>query len=257
MKVGVIGKGVLGSAVLDYYKSSTFFDIEHGGDLKSVCECDFIFICVPTPVSKGISIVEECVERISSYKSGENIYAETSVVVIKSTMLVGSTKLIQDKYPGLPIMYCPEFLTESISKADFRNPDKNIIGYTEKSLEFVYNLKAILPHAPYFSVLDSTSAEIIKLSINSYYAMKVIFGNMVYDICEEKGGDYDLVKEGFVSDKRITDSHFDIFHGDYRGFGGKCLPKDLEFFSEFLSSKSSNIIDKIFVYNKELVDEIN
>jgi len=254
--VGVIGIGVLGSEVCNYYANSISIDKVFSNDwgptfeeiqqIKEVCSCDYVFVCVPTPSSKGALIVEECVRQVDLFKG------DSTIVVIKSTMPIGSTQILQDLYPKLPIVYCPEFLTESTSKMDFRNPDKTIIGYTKKlRLEFhvVHKVRNILPRSPYVSMVDSTSAEIIKLSINSYYAMKVVFGNLVYDICEREGVDYDLVKDAIVSDKRITDSHLDVFHGGYRGFGGKCISKDLSHFASCLEGKAFELVEQIFKYN--------
>ena len=73
-----------------------------------------------------------------------------------------------------------------------------------------------------------TEAELVKYTLNTFYAWKVIFGNQMYDICERMGVDWNNVKEVVLSAKRqpIGPTHLDPIMGLNRGFGGKCLPKD-------------------------------
>jgi len=63
--------------------------------------------------------------------------------------------------------------------------------------------------------------------INSYYALRVIFANAIYDICHTLDIDYEKVRECFELDKRVTPGHFEVFHDGYRIFGDGCLTKDL------------------------------
>ncbi|MDO8663310.1 MAG: UDP-glucose 6-dehydrogenase, partial [Candidatus Wildermuthbacteria bacterium] len=64
-----------------------------------------------------------------------------------------------------------------------------------------------------------------------------VFANEFYDISKKLGADYKLVKEAVVKDPRIGDSHFDIHHGNYRGYGGSCFPKDINAIIELASSR--------------------
>jgi len=75
---------------------------------------------------------------------------------------------------------------------------------------------------------SSTEAELVKYTKNNFYAMKVIFANQIYDICEKLNVDYSVVKEIITApqDQIIGDSHLEPIMGLMRGFGGKCLPKD-------------------------------
>ena len=109
----------------------------------------------------------------------------------------------------------------------------------------------MLPSAPYKKILPAAAAELVKYAINTFYATKVVFGNMLYDLACSLGADYSQVKEAFVSDKRIADSHFDVFAGGYRGYGGKCLPKDLLALVELGKKKG------VDVGLLEKVDEMN
>ena len=76
--------------------------------------------------------------------------------------------------------------------------------------------------------VSSTEAELVKYTKNNYYAMKVVFANQMYDICQAMGVEWSTIKEIITTpqDQPIGDSHLEPLMGLNRGFGGKCLPKD-------------------------------
>ena len=96
---------------------------------------------------------------------------------------------------------------------------------------------SILPRAPYERIVSSQEAEMIKYAGNTFLALRVIFANQIFDICKGAGISYEAVKEAIKSDKRIGKTHWEIFHTEssldknrgeaYRGYGGKCFPKDV------------------------------
>lgn len=221
--IGIIGLGVVGRAVKQYYKNAKVFDIDPkilSDKWEELIEQDYIFVCVPTPsLDDGridLSAVDNVLKRIPAAKK----------VIIKSTIVPVTTEKLQKSYPQLQLIYVPEFLTAKYASEDFAYPDKNIIGHTKKYPRLASEIAKILPVAP-THICTATEAEMIKYSINSYYAMKVIFANELYDLCEKLDINYNAVHRGVVADKRINDSHFKIFHGKHRGFGGACLPKDV------------------------------
>lgn len=79
-----------------------------------------------------------------------------------------------------------------------------------------------------FHIMTPTEAEITKLAVNTLYASKVTIANEIYEICEKHCSDYDRVRTALESDRFIAPNHLDVHHGGYRGFGGKCLPKDIK-----------------------------
>ncbi|MFH1890102.1 MAG: hypothetical protein ABIJ91_00855 [Candidatus Kuenenbacteria bacterium] len=220
--IGIIGGGFVGSAIKQYYKNAKVYDIDpqrKTHSLEETCKQDYIFVTVPTPQSEDgkidLSIVEEVLEKIPN----------ASRVILKSSVVPGTTERLQKKYPNKKIVYCPEFLTAKFAAEDFAFPDKNIIGYTKQYPELAQEAAKILPRANTL-ICKATEAEMIKYMLNSYYALKVVYSNEIYDLCEKLGIDYGAVKEGFVLDKRVNDSHFDVMNGFKRGFGGACFPKD-------------------------------
>lgn len=134
--------------------------------------------------------------------------------------------MLQNEYPQHKLMYNPEFLTEVTADQDMNFPDRQILGTTEKSYTVAADIMAMLPLAPFERVVPSTVAEMVKYAGNTWFAVKVTFSNQMYDLAQKMGVDYDNVKECMAADKRIGRTHLDIFHKGYRGYGGKCLPKD-------------------------------
>lgn len=99
---------------------------------------------------------------------------------------------------------------------------------------------------------DPTTAEMVKYMANCYFAMKVIFANEMFDICESLGIKYEEVKKLVSADHRIFDSHLDITTS--RGFGGKCFPKDLLALRALAAKKGvdTSVLDTVWKKNLEI-----
>ncbi|MCA9365899.1 UDP-glucose/GDP-mannose dehydrogenase family protein, partial [Candidatus Kaiserbacteria bacterium] len=202
------------------------------GELK---KCQLVFIAVPTPTKPtgfDSSILEEVLGLLEA----------GTKVVIKSTILPGTTTRLQKVFPALVLMHSPEFLREKTAAHDARNPERNIIGIPdfdevhETAAEFVLE---VLPEAKYSKVIKVEEAELIKYVGNNFLTLKVVFMNLVYDLCVEAGADYEVVREAIGADSRIGISHTNVVdksgHPDAkpgRGAGGHCFPKDLAAFRE-------------------------
>ncbi|OGZ57330.1 MAG: hypothetical protein A3B96_01130 [Candidatus Spechtbacteria bacterium RIFCSPHIGHO2_02_FULL_43_15b] len=261
--IGIIGAGFVGGAIKNYFKKAKIWDKykDAGNSFEEVVNQPIIFVCLPTPFSSkntggvfrgaDISAIEENLAKIPAGR----------VVVIKSTISPGTVEHLQKKYPSVTILFNPEFLTAAVAKKDFQNPDKQIIGYADdKGKKIAKEVIKLLPK-PFVKknkpmVIPALEAEFIKYSINNYYSMKVIFANQIYDVCQKIGADYDIVRKGFTQDKRICDSHFDVWHGGFRGYSGACLPKDIKTFIQFAGEqgvdlKLHKVVDGI---NEELLN---
>jgi len=84
----------------------------------------------------------------------------------------------------------------------------------------------LLPPAPFSKIIPAAEAEMVKYFGNTFLAVRVIFANQMFDLCQKLGLDYTLVKEAAGADPRIGPSHFNVDQDGYRGYGKKCLPKD-------------------------------
>jgi UDPglucose 6-dehydrogenase len=163
-KIGIIGVGMVGGALAKVLSRPYLYDkYKEIGSLKEINQADIIFICVPTPfdAKKGfdLSYVQDAFKLIKGSK----------IVVIKSTVLPGTTEMFQKKYPRHKILFNPEFLTEETADQDMRYPDRQIIGYTKKSYNVAKDILQILPLAPFERIIPATEAETVKYFGNCWF----------------------------------------------------------------------------------------
>lgn len=241
LKIGIIGLGTVGKTVKYWFDKETYplflYDkYKKIGSIQEVNKAEIVFICVPTPFhEKGKGYDDSAV--IESF----NILSDSKIVVIKSTILHGSTEKFQKKFPQHKVLFNPEFLRKKTSIKDFLKPHKQIIGYTSKSRRIAKKILKILPRAPYQRIIPSKEAEMVKYFGNCFLAMRVVFANQIYDLCQVLGINYNLVKEVAGYDPRIGHSHFNIFQDGYRGYNGPCLPKDVKTLIRFAISHKVNL----------------
>lgn len=256
LKIGICGVGMVGGALNQYFKKvgkePLLYDkYKNLGSIKEVNQTDIIFICVPTPFDKEKGFDLSCVEDACQNIKGDKI------VIIKSTVLPGTTEKFQKKYPQHKFLFNPEFLVEATANENMQNPDRQIVGYTNQGEDVAEKIMEALPRAPYENIIPATEAEMIKYFGNTFLAVKVILGNQIYELCKELNINYDAVREGVSADPRIGPSHLDVFHGGYRGYGGKCLPKDIKALIQFADQlgvdlKLHKIVEEI---NNQLIKE--
>jgi nucleotide sugar dehydrogenase len=147
------------------------------------------------------------------------------IIVIKSTVVPGTTRKMGKKYGWPEILFNPEFLTEANFLEDFVNADRIVIGgdldWVRQKLVELY--RESFPATPIFST-DPVSAEMVKYMANTLLATDVVFANEIYDFCEKLGIEYDEVKTMVQADRRLTKAPLNVT--TERGFGQKCYPKD-------------------------------
>lgn len=246
--IGVIGVGVVGNAVKTYFEQEGFevftYDkfIERAdgkvNDFDITCKADYIFLCLPTPHLKVMGY------DLSAYFETLPKIPDGKIVIVKSTVLPGTVDKFQKEYPNLFFLFNPEFLTAKNAVEEFKNPEVQIVGYTAKSLAYAPDVMEILPDAQKNMLMTTKEAEMVKLMRNSFFVTKIVFANMIYDICRELDIDYSRVLEAFLVDKRIGKSHLEILHEGGRGGGGMCFPKDISAFNDLISTK-----DRVWLCN--------
>lgn len=248
--LGIIGVGWVGAQLRRYFEEEKGYkagvDLMLHDILPERCAGDItkagvIFITVPTPRNKkdgscDLTILKEAVSKIKGNK----------IVVVRSTVPPGTTQGLQDQYPQHKFLFNPEFLTESHAWEDMLRPDRQIVGFTSKSIDAALPVLSLLPKAPFMSPwgtdtytktrITATEAEFIKYAGNVYFARKVNWANALAKAAEKLGANYENVRHGIAADYRIGDSHLDVYHGGYRGFGGFCFPKDTAAFMAFAKS---------------------
>ena len=226
--IGIIGAGTVAKAMTAVFPDAILYSPHtYAYNKEKIASCDIVFICPPTPFIEGKGCDLAAVEN--SFK----LLKKPTIVIIRSTVTPGTTERLQHEHQEHTIFFNPEFLSEATAVADTISPFRQIIGFTKKSFPAAGEVRDLLPLAPYTKLMPSTEAEMVKYWSNTFYAMKVVFANQMYDLCQKLGLDYDTVKESTRADTRVGRWHLEIFSNlfteankGYRGYGGKCLPKD-------------------------------
>ncbi len=239
-KVGIIGRGFVGSAVQFGFSPNVGCDAElrvYDKDIsksthtleETVNESDFIFLSVPTPSnadgSMNIDILDKVLNDIQliNKRSG-------NIILIRSTVTPGTTTKLAKKFTKLNIVFNPEFLTERSAKFDFINQSRFILGGRKRNTAKVAKLfKWRFGDSMPVVETNFNTAEMIKYMNNCFFATKVSFMNEMKLIADASNVNWDMAVEGFVRDGRIGHSHLNVPGPDGRwGFGGSCFPKDIQ-----------------------------
>jgi UDPglucose 6-dehydrogenase len=191
------------------------------GAAEAVADCEIAFLCVPTPQgedgSADLTYVQDACRQI------REVLPYESIVVNKSTVPVGSTKVVERvlRRADVRVVSNPEFLREGSAVDDFLKPDRVVVGADDRSA-------AMKVGALYESVgaqiivTDPASAETIKYAANAFLATKLSFVNAIAAICEGVGADVNDVVVGMGYDRRIGAE----FLRPGPGWGGSCFGKD-------------------------------
>lgn len=255
--IGIVGRGFVGSAVEYGFSDEREYKlfINDKDESKSlhtlkevVLNSDFIFLSVPTPSNSdgsiNLSYVETALEEISHIISNtepehmELVPAVDNIVLLRSTVTPGTSRYFQERFPEINLVFNPEFLTESNHKLDFVNQDRFILGGDLDNTEKVADLfEYRFPRVPLLQT-DYETAELTKYMNNCFLATKVSFLNEMKQISEKCGANWNQAIKGFLMDSRIGQSHYQVPGPDGKlGYGGHCLPKDvnaLKIFGEYL-----------------------
>jgi UDPglucose 6-dehydrogenase len=232
MRIGFIGQGWIGKNYANDFEARGYdvvrysLEREYEGNQDKIKDCDIVFIAVPTPTTPegfDYSAVSNALSLVSPGKTA----------LVKSTLLPGTTEALQGEFKDVYVLCSPEFLTEKTAAYDATHPNRNIIGIpvdTETYREKAREILEVLPRAPYETIMKSKDAEFVKYAGNCFLFSKVIFMNIFYDLVAKMGGDWDRVREAFVHDPRIGESHTNPVDQSGRGAGGHCFIKDFEAF---------------------------
>ena len=251
-KIGIIGRGFVGSAVefgfsaqtgcnaiVKVYDKNPKLSLHNLND--TVNESEFIFVSVPTPShpdgSINLDILHDALSSINSINKTNNI------ILIRSTITPGTTRFFEKEFSNLNLVFNPEFLTERSAKYDFINQSRFILGGKKLHTEKVASLfKWRFGYSIPIIETDFETAELIKYMNNCFFATKVSFLNEMKLISDKVGSDWEVAVEGFLRDGRIGHSHLSVPGPDGKlGFGGSCFPKDMQAIITFAKSLKLHI----------------
>ena len=267
--IGFIGQGWIGKNYADDFEKRGFLVTRYAleepfvKNREAIADCQIVFIAVPTPTTPAGFDDSYLLEVLELVGKG-------NIAVIKSTVTVGTTKRLQEQFRDIVVFHSPEFLAEKTAAHDAAHPNRNLVGIPKDTIEnrkLAQLVLSVLPDAPYQHIMDTNDAELVKYAGNCFLYTKVLFMNILYDLVEGAGGDWERVRDALVHDPRIGLSHTEPIHnsghekeagGKKRGAGGHCFIKDFETFRNMYDklvkdSAGSELLKAEVLYNFDLL----
>ncbi len=198
---------------------------------EAIRDSDLSIVCVGTP-SKVTGELDLSFVRAVAQEIGDALRraSRKHVLVLRSTMLPGSTKrlvddLLSDLVRGgrLEVFYYPEFLREGTGVADFLNPSLSVVGVREGTAPPTDLVRNLFGEGTV--VVDWATAEMVKYACNAFHATKIVFANEIGRVGKQMGLDARQVMDLVCRDTKLNVSAYYLKPGN--PFGGSCLPKDV------------------------------
>lgn len=247
IKVGIIGIGFVGSAMLNSFinkglKIIAYDKYKTYNTFEEVTTCDIIFMALPTIYDEkleqyDLSAIEENLQLLKKHSC-------SGIIVNKSTVSPKTTQDLATKYE-LNLVHNPEFLTAKTAFFDFHNQMHIVVGITNNcDLNKYENLinfySQYYPNAQ-ISECTALESECMKIFCNSFYAAKIQFFNELYLLCDKIGANYNNIKNLMLGNNWINPMHTVVPGPDNKlSYGGLCFPKDTCALRSFMKQYDSS-----------------
>jgi len=253
MKIIIAGYGFVGKAVAESLKEFNEIHIVDPkyttAEIENFPFADGIIVCVGTPSNS----TGDC--DISQLISVLDKTPVTIPVLIKSTVPPDMLEKLIKKYPQHSICYSPEFLRAATAVKDFAEQKYMVLGGDDPEGFWHTVFQKALPDCKLIFNTSITEASMIKYATNCFLSIKVAFFNQLYDVCQQNGADFDLVRQVLTHDTRIGSSHTLVPGPDgSRGFGGACFPKDTSAYMHYSDrmNQAHTLVESAIKYNKKV-----
>jgi GDP-mannose 6-dehydrogenase len=247
MEIGLIGLGVVGKACRAGFErcgyTVTVHDVALDTHIDELLHTEITYICVPTPSNSTGDCDTSIVESVISELRNKNY---EGVIAVKSTVEPGTTQRLIEQYDDR-IVFVPEFLKERSAEYDFVFDHRLLLVGTENVNHYYLVVRSHGDLPKSIMRVNSTEAELMKYYHNTFNALRIVFANVYFEMCENLGIDYDKVKQAFLTNGNMPDEYLDV-KPELRGYAGACLPKDVRAMANFcekigLPSKLFDTID--------------
>ena len=267
-KVGVVGLGILGGAMHTVFKELC---VEHPTLIRGVVgydkykesapwdeilTTDIVFLALPSLYSEQAARLDTGIIDAVCGALWAGQYR--GIVVLKSTVEPGVTEALLATHPTLRMVYSPEFCTARTAVQDCRAPAQIILGHDQTlgaDMQLLTNwLHTLFPTA-LITECAYAEAELMKIAINNFYAVKVQFFNEIYAVAQRVGADYEKVRVMMLNNGWINPMHTIVPGPDGQlSYGGQCFPKDTRAFLELMRRLGTphRVLEATVAENREM-----